>query len=272
MPPRLGLEEDDDEEMPWEAQARVADKKKAAKGCKKPAAPSKQPGIKESLLASSAKAKVDDKVEDSDDDDDEDLLGGNFTKHKMEAKGPKLTSAFADNSDAKKKGDRRLLPKRKPLPSVAKELKKHKDWSAACYLYEKDNKEQWVFSHPILGEFKHNDLHKSLAEIQKRESKAAAGGSSRRLSTGSTSAAGEAEQDVDEEEAEAAAAGEGRRSSLGGGGSSSGGDDLAALLGNKRRREEEEQQMKERVRDELEQQMDTGIRVNPLLAKMYSGK
>lgn len=48
------------------------------------------------------------------------------------------------------------------------------------------------------------------------------------------------------------------------------GDSLEALLKGKRRKEEREEAMRERVQSEMTARMDTGVRVNPALKKMFS--
>ena len=270
---KFGLDEDDDEKDPFEYQAEADAKKAAAKktggGSKTGMKPTKQTSMKPtkqtSMNAFVGKKKAAAVEEDEDeDDDDEALLGGGFKKPPP-SKGPKITSAFAENSESKQKVDRQLVPNARLTKSLADQLPD--DWTARQYSYDKEKDRVWIFSHPIHGEYRSLEhVKKKLEKLGKLAATEAGSSSStdcsskRRPSGGVSAENGDGEESAAQEESS-------RRTSLGGGS-----DDLAALLGNKRKREEEEQHMEERVREELEQQMDTGIRVNPLLAKLYCGR
>ena len=262
----IGLDDDDDDKDPFEYQAEADAKKAAAKkagGGSKTVGkkPTKQTSMN-AFVGKKKAAAVEE--EEEEDDDDEALLGGGFKKPPP-SKGPKITSAFAENSESKQKVDRRVVPNARLPKSLADQLPE--DWTARQYSYDKEKDRVWIFSHPIHGEYRSLELVKKKLEKLGKLAATEAGSSSstdcsskRRPSGGVSAENGDGEESAAQEESS-------RRTSLGGGS-----DDLAALLGNKRKREEEEQHMEERVREELEQQMDTGIRVNPLLAKLYCGR
>lgn len=73
--------------------------------------------------------------------------------------------------------------------------------------------------------------------------------------------------------------GAGEKSKSGGGGGSSGGskrasagdDLLSSMLSQKEQQEHEDEEMRERVAVEVDQMMDNGVKINPLLRGLYGG-
>lgn len=175
----------------------------------------------------------------------------------------KFVSATAPPKAAKPKEAtiKKFLPGKthpNPLP---------KGWEARCYIKVKESaptkplgKEAWVYScpaHPEYGEFgsgkdPEGDMQAFIMKLRKEARQKGKGGAA--ATKGSSSAAG---------------ASGGAGGSDGGSGEEGEADPLAALLGRKGRKQAEEEEMRERVHEELTGFMDTGVRANAALKKMF---
>lgn len=224
------------------------------------------------------KPATDDEDSSGDDDDDFGAMASfSFAQHKKSAvtKESKMSSLLADEaSKASKKSKTERILLRTKYPRGKKPLPE--GWDAREYKDVRNGKEgqpYWLFSHAYYGETKeYKDMLRSEAEWREvlkskgGKAKAAAGsGGNTAAGSGSTagssaSASGSASaQDADGEHGAADAQAEDL-------------DPLAALLNKRQRKEQEDEEKRERVSEEMRLRMDTGVRVNEGLKKMYGGK
>ena len=140
-------------------------------------------------------------------------------------------------------------------------------WEARQYK-SRSGKTYWEFSHERHG-FTQTLAHTKRTEAEWREEKAkrvrrasGGGGGGGGGSSGAVAATATGEVASDADEA----------SDEGGAAEAAGSvDPLQAMLQRKRQREDDEEAMKARVHAEMSMIMDTGVRVNPLLASRRAG-